>query len=108
MRNRYKKKNKNYRPLEPVPDRKVLYNQILTWTRNKQTFWYIGTQKKDYVCYVLQGNDGHKILFKHYLAMPRHSQYEFVNFPGYYTYKECKALEDAILDAGFKKPLSPS
>ena len=108
LKNQIKKKNKNYRPLEPLPDKKALYNQILAWTRNKQTFWYIGSQEKDYVCYVLQGNDGHKIFFKHYLAKPSHSQYEFVNFPGHYTYKECKALEDAILDAGLKKPLSPT
>ena len=108
FRYQIKKKNQNYKPLDPPPDKKALYKQILTWTRNKQTFWYIGSQEKDYVCYVLQGNDGHKILFKHYLTRPNHSQYEFVNFPGRYTYQECKALEDAILDAGFKKPLSPS
>ena len=104
----YKLKNKNYKPLEPPPDQKALYRQILTWTRNKQTFWYIESQKKDYVCYALQGNDGHKIQLKHYLNKPSRFQYEFLNFPGYYSYQEYKDLEDAILDAGFKKPLSPS
>lgn len=108
MKNRNKKKNKKYSPLEQLPYKKGSYSQILEWTRNKQIIWYIGSQEKDYVCYVLQENDRHKIILKHYLTKPSHLQYEFVNFPGHYTYAECKTLEDAIRDAGSKKSPRPS
>ena len=107
-KHRYKKKNENYKPLEPPPDIITSYNQLLTWTRNKHVVWHIGSQEKDYICYVLQRSGRHKILFKHYLFKPSHSQYEFVNFSGHYTYEEYKALEDAIRDARSKKKVSPS
>lgn len=105
---RYRRKNKHYTPLNAPPDPKASYKQILTWTRTRQTFWYVGYQDNDFISYVLQGNDGHQIILNHYLRKPRSYQYSFDNLPGKYTFHEYKSLEAAILDAGFKKPLSPS
>ena len=107
MKNRYKKKNNNYEPLTSLLDKNTTYNEILTWTLSKQVVWHIVSKEKDYVCYVLQG-ENRKIIFKHYPAKPSHSQYEFVHFSGHYTYQECKALEDAIRGVGLKKTVSPS
>ena len=79
---RYRRKNKHYTPLDAPPDPKASYKQILTWTRTRQTFWYVGYQDNDFISYVLQGNDGHQIILNHYLRKPRSYQYSFDNLPG--------------------------
>ena len=61
-KNKYKNKNKHYKPLEEPPDKKDQYKTLLAWTRSKLTYWYISDEGPDFTEYKLQGKDGHNIL----------------------------------------------
>ena len=107
-KNKYKNKNKHYKPLEEPPDKKAQYKTLLAWTRSKLTYWYISDEGPDFTEYKLQGKDGHNIYLTHYYNRPEEYAYKFTNFPGHYTISEYRALEKAICDAGLKKPLTPT